>query len=65
MMSDSPENPECHVSANMLLEVAHRLFSYEKTPLALALIHVVLEQYPDHQRARTMFEIYTSDSSNQ
>jgi hypothetical protein len=58
IMSQS-QNLECSVSVNLLLEVAQRLFSYEKVPLALALIHVVLEQHPENSQARKLYETFT------
>lgn len=56
------QNLECRVSVNLLLEAAHRLFSYDKVPFALALIHIVLEQYPDHQRAHMLYQVFTGAS---
>lgn len=57
-MSKVPEIPECHVSANLLLEAAHQIFSCGKSPLALVLLDAVLEQHPDHSHARLMYKIY-------
>jgi hypothetical protein len=56
------QNLECRVSVNLLLEAAHRLFSYDKVPFALALIHIVLEQYPDHPRAHMFYQVFTGAS---
>jgi hypothetical protein len=53
------ENSECSVPINLILAAAHRLFSYDKVPFALALIHVVLEQYPDNERARMLHQVFT------
>ncbi|GAB4541637.1 MAG: hypothetical protein Fur002_10400 [Anaerolineales bacterium] len=50
---------ECTVSANLLLGVAQRLFSYDKAPLALALVHVVLEQRPEYPEARRIYQMFT------
>ena len=52
------ENPECHVSATLLLEAAHELFSCGKSPLIFVLLDAVLEQHPDHAHARLMYGIY-------
>jgi hypothetical protein len=57
-MPQLPENPECRVPVNIILEAAHRLFSFDKVPFALALIHIVLEQFPDHPRARLYYEVF-------
>ncbi|MDD2920768.1 MAG: hypothetical protein PHQ36_00655 [Anaerolineales bacterium] len=54
---------ECRISVNLLLEAAHRLFSYDKVPLALTLLHVVLEQYPDHAKAHNLYEMFTGKSA--
>ena len=43
----------------MLLEAAHRLYSYDKVPFALALVHEVLEQHPDHANARKLYQMFT------
>ncbi len=53
------ENVECHVSAGLLLEAAHQIFSCGKSPLALVLLDAVLEEHPDHTHARLMYRIYT------
>lgn len=53
---------ECRISVNLLLEAAHRLFSFDKVPLALTLLHIVLEQYPDHPNARKYYEMFTGKS---
>lgn len=53
---------ECKISVNLLLEAAHRLFSYDKIPLALTLIYIVLEQYPEHPNARKFYEMFTGKS---
>jgi|GEM_PF-1782949 len=54
-----PHELECIVTANLLLGVAQRLFSYDKAPLALALVHVVLEQHPENQEARRVYQMFT------
>jgi hypothetical protein len=56
-----PQDFECKVSVNLLLEAAHRLFSYDKVPFALTLIHVVLEQYPDHKNAHKFYQMFTGN----
>lgn len=58
-MPSDYENLECRVSVNVLLAVAQRLFSYDKVPLALALIHIVLSQHSNHARAQMLYEIFT------
>lgn len=50
---------ECKISVNLLLEAAHRLFAYDKVPLALTLIYIVLEQYPAHETARKHYQLFT------
>ncbi|MCE9645281.1 MAG: hypothetical protein K8S20_04715 [Chloroflexi bacterium] len=61
-MTNSPEDLQCTVPVNMILDLAHRIYSYDKTPLALALIHVVLEQHPGHPQALLMKRMYAGDS---
>lgn len=62
-MPDTSKNPECHVPANLLLEVAHQIFSCGKSPLVFVLLDAVLEQHPDHAHARLMYKIYTESIS--
>ncbi len=54
---------ETHISVNLLLEAAYRLFLAEKTPLALALVHTVLEQDPEHLNARKYYQMFTGKSA--
>lgn len=61
-MSKIPENPDCRMPINLVLAAAHRLFSYDKVPLALALLYVILDQYPDHPRARMLYEVIMGKS---
>jgi hypothetical protein len=58
-MPETSEALECHVSANLLLEAAHQIFSCGNSPLSLVLLDAVLEQHPDHVHARVMYRIYT------
>ena len=61
-MSQTTENPDCKIPVNLILEAAHRLFSYGKVPFAQALIYVVLEQYPDHSHARMLYQVFMGEN---
>jgi hypothetical protein len=63
MSNTMPQDCECHISVNLLLEAAYRLFCYDKVPLALTLIHEVLQQYPEHPNARKYFQEFTGKSA--
>ncbi len=61
-MFSSVENVECKVSANILLAAAQRLFSYDKIPLAMTLVQIVLDQHPRHSYALRLRELFNSES---
>ncbi len=60
MKDNYPENLEISMPVNVLLEMAERCFSYDKTPLALGLLHLVLEKFPDHPRALQLYKMMSN-----
>lgn len=55
---------DVRININILLEAAYRLNSYGKTPFALTLLQIVLEQYPDQPRARMLYKEITGMSTS-
>ncbi len=62
-MFSNEESVECRVSANILLAAAHRLFAYDKIPLAMTLVQTVLDQYPDHAGALRLRDLFVSEEA--
>lgn len=52
---------ECSVPVNLILEAANRLYSFDKVPFALTLVHEVLRQHPEHPGARKLYETLTDE----